>query len=372
MYINQITIPFIIILGLLLLVKDNKLTRLFYITVCSVALLFIVSLRHPEWMTKVYSIDTLVYKDYFESTFDISWKEIWRAFYMRYFNDAGEYDAGYIVLNKLISMYTHKFWVFSALANLLFFIPFGIILYRFTTNMWQIMFAFVFYVSLLQIFFLGGARQIFAIGFNLMALLSMIDKRRLLSIIFFFVGITLHYSSILFIIPLLMIWCNIQPKNLKYIHIVSFVLFPLALVFPNQLIFSMGTALGVEKFAAYGTGEIQGGAGTFILLIETLSLFCLIAIKNKNMLVNKSIAQFYVMMPLLTFFAPLIISNGTMIRISLYFHLFLTILVPFAIEGFAGKKNRYFIYSVFIFILSFMTLKGGGVWYYFFWQEIPI
>lgn len=372
MYINKITIPFIIILGLLLLNKDNKQTRLFYIVICSVVLLFIASLRNPEWMTKAYSIDTLVYKDVFESTFDISWNEIWNVFYMRYFSGGGDYDVGYIVLNKIISACTHDFWVFSALSNLLFFIPFGIILYRFTTNVWQIMFAFVFYVSLLQIFFLGGARQIFAIGFDLIALLSMIDKKRLWSIFFYLIGITLHFSSILFIIPLLMIWCNIHPDKLKYIHLASFVLFPIVFMFPNQLIFYMGNILGMEKYAAYGTGEIRGGAGTFILLIETLSLFCLIVIKNRNMLFNKSVSQFYVMMPLLTLFAPLIMSNGTMIRISLYFHLFLAILVPFAIEGFAGKKNRYFIYSVFIFILSFMTLKGGGIWYYFFWQEIPI
>lgn len=372
MYINQITIPFIIILGLLFLNKDNNQIRLFYIIVCSVVLLFIVSLRHPEWMTKAYSIDTLVYKDVFESIFDMSWKEIWEVFRMRYFNGVGDYDVGYIVLNKFISMYTHKFWVFSVLANLLFFIPFGIILYRFTTNIWQIMFAFVFYVSLLQIFFLAGGRQIFAIGFDLMALLSMIDKKRFWSIIFFFVGITLHLSSIIFIIPLLMIWFNIEPHKIKFIHIVCFFLLPVVFMFPNKLVMLMGNVLKMERYVGYGEGTMQGGVGTIIFMIEVLSLFCLIAIKNKNMLINRSIKYFYVMAPLMTLSAPLIISNGAMIRVSLYFHLFLSILVPYAIEGFAGKKNRYFLYCLFIFILSFMTLKGGGVWYYFFWQEIPI
>ena len=372
MHINLFSIPFIVIIGLLLLMKDTKSTRLWYIVICSITLILIASLRNTVWMTEIYGIDSQRYKELFESIFEMNWNDLKQMFYMRYVMKVGDYDVGYLVLNKLVSLVTHEFWVFSILANMLFFVPFGIILYRYTTNLLQIMFAFVFYIALIQVFLFAGARQIFAIGFDMMALLSMIDKKRLWSIFFFFVGITLHFSSILFMIPLLLIWCNIQPKNLKYIHIVSFVLFPLTLIFPNQLIYNMGATLGVEKFADYGMGEIQGGAGTFILLVETLSLFCLIVIKNRNMLFNKSISQFYVMMPLLTLFAPLIISNGTMIRISLYFHLFLAILVPFAIECFAGKKNRYFIYSVFIFILSFMTQKGGDVWYYFFWQKIPI
>ncbi len=74
------------------------------------------------------------------------------------------------------------------------------------------------------------------------------------------------------------------------------------------------------------------------------------------------------MAPLLTFFAPLIISNGSMIRISLYFHLFLALLVPYAIDCAFAKKDSGIVYAAAIGALSLLTLAGGGIRYYFFWQ----
>ena len=372
MQINLFLVPFIVIIGLLFLMNDTKSTRLWYIVICSITLILIASLRNTVWMTEIYAIDSHRYKYLFENVFEMSWNDLKQMFYMRYVMREGDYDVGYMVLNKLISLVTHEFWMFSILANLIFFVPFGIILYRYTTNILQIMFAFVFYIALVQVFLFAGARQIFAIGFDMMALLSIIDRKKICALLFFFVGVILHFSSIIFIIPLLMIWFNLDLFKLKVVHFVCFLLCPVVLALPNQLIMFMGNVISMEKYVGYGEGIIQGGVGTFIFMIETLSLFCLIVINKKNMKDNKAVVPFYVMLPLLTFFAPLINSNGSMIRISLYFHIFLSILVPYAIECFAGKKNRYFLYFCLVFLLSFLTLKGGGVWYYFFWQDIPI
>ena len=139
-------------------------------------------------------------------------------------------------------------------------------------------------------------------------------------------------------------------------------------MFPNEMIQFMGNLVGMEKYVKYGMGAIQGGSETFIFLIETLSLFCLIAIKRKDLIEDENIRNIYVMAPLLTFFAPLIISNGSMIRISLYFHLFLALLVPYAIDCAFAKKDSGIVYAAAIGALSLLTLAGGGIRYYFFWQ----
>ena len=304
----------------------------------------------------------------FESTFDMGWSEFWQTFYLRYFSGADDYDVGFIALNKIIGIFTHEFWMFSLIADLLFFVPFGIILYRYCTKSSQIMFAFVFYITLIQVFFLGGARQMFSLGFDLMALLAVIDRRRIRAIILFLVGVTIHFSSLLFAIPLLAIWFNIKPSLLKTLHAICFVLFPVVLAFPNQMIQFMGNTVGMERYADYGTRAIQGGSETFIFLIELLSLFCLITIKRKDLVNNQKLRIFYAMAPLLTLFAPLIISNGSMIRISLYYHLFLALLVPFAIDCAFGTKNNGVVYVIAIGALSLLSLAGGGMTYYFFWQ----
>ena len=130
----------------------------------------------------------------------------------------------------------------------------------------------------------------------------------------------------------------------------------------------MGNAVGIEKYAAYGKGVIQGGATTFIILIELLSLFCLIAIKKDHLAANANIRNFYVMAPLFTIFAPLIKSNGSMARIAVYYYLFLVLLVPYALDCMFTKRDRSLAYVIAIGALSYLTLSDGGMNYYFFWQ----
>ena len=130
----------------------------------------------------------------------------------------------------------------------------------------------------------------------------------------------------------------------------------------------MGESVGMEKYADYGRGTIQGGTTTFIFLIEMLSLFCLVAIQKQNLIRNATIRLFYTMAQLLTYFAPLIRSNGSMIRISLYYHVFLVFLVPIAIDCITNQSNRNLMYYIAIGVLAFLTVSSSGMTYYFYWQ----
>ena len=368
MQINLFLIPFVIILGLLFANNDNKVNRRLYIIICTAVFLFVAAMRSPEYMTNTYGIDSSSYKYMFEGTFDMGWDEFFATAYMRYFGGGSdEAEVGYIALNKVIGLFTHDFAFFSLLADLLFFVPLGIILYRYSTNIYGLMFAFVYYISLIQVYLIGGGRQMFAIGLDMMALLAVIDRKTIRAIIFFLLGLTIHASSFLFLAPLLMVWHEIKAKTLKTMHLICFIAFPIVLMMPNQIITFMGEAAGSEKYAQYGRHAVQGGANMFLFLMELLSLFCLIVIKKKNMLQNKSMAIFYVMLPFLTLFTPLIRSNGTMIRIVLYYSIFMTLLVPYGIDC-LFKKDNQFGYIVAIGALSFMTLLAGNMIYYFYWQ----
>lgn len=368
MRINFVLIPFVIILGLLLSTKDNDKNRRLYIVLCSMVLIFVAAMRNPEWMTMTYFIDTLTYKEDFENVRDLSWDGLFRSFHQRYILNDGDYDFGYVALQKIISLITSNFSIFSLIADLLFFVPFGVILYRYSTNIRQIIFAYVFYIALVQVFLFGGARQIFAIGFDMMAFLAITDRKIWRAVIFLLLGVSIHFSSFLFLLPLLMISFKTNPRVLKVLHLVCFLAFPIVLLFPNEIIVFMGEAVGIEKYANYGNQEIQGGATIFIILIELLSLFCFIAINRTNLENNDNILLLYVMMPFMTILAPLIYSNGSMIRVSLYYHLFLTLLVPYAIDCMFKEESRRIVYAVAILALSFLALQGGGMRYYFFWQ----
>lgn len=368
MKIDLFLIPFVIILGLLFSNNDNKNNRRLYIIICSSVLLFVAAMRNPEFLTDTYGIDSANYKYTFENTFDMGWEEFFVTVYMRYFGGgAEEAEVGYIAFNKVIGLFTHDFAIFSLLADLLFFVPLGIILYRYSTNIYGLIFAFVYYISLIQVYLIGGGRQMFAVGLDMMALLAVIDRKKIRAIIFFLLGLTIHASSFLFLAPLLMVWYGLNAKTLKLLHLICFIVFPIVLMMPNQIIVFMGEAAGSEQYAEYGRQAVQGGANVFLYLMELLSLFCLIAIKKENMLQNKNMAIFYVMLPFITMFTPLIKSNGTMIRIALYYSIFMTLLVPYGIDC-LFKKDNQFGYIVAIGALSLLTLIDGGMNYYFYWQ----
>lgn len=368
MYINLFLIPFVIILGLLFSGNDTKKMRLWYIILCSAVMIFVAAFRDPQWMTNTHSIDSEVYMEWFKTSIDMRWEDLWSMALLKYFGHSDEGDIGFMVLNKVLGFVTHDFYLFSVIIDLIFFIPFGIFLYRYTSRIKQLVFAFVFYVALIQIFLISGARQMIAIGFDMMALLSVIDKKKWRAIMCFIIGVTMHLSSFLFALPLLMAWYQIKPATLKKLHIVSFLLFPIVLMFPNQIIVFMGESAGMERYANYGEGGIQGGIGAFMVLIELLSLFCYIAIKKKDLQSSYIESVFYVMTPFFTFFAPLIRANGSMIRISLYYHIFLVFLVPFAIDCMFKKEMREMVYNISIATLALLTVMGGGLTYYFYWQ----
>lgn len=367
MKINLVLIPFVIILGLLMSGNDNKHNRGVYIVLCSMVLLFIAVLRSPEWFEYRYGIDALSYKELFETNCDLGWRGFWNMVYQSRLGNKTEVDIGYFGLMAIIGWLTHSYYLFSFIADLIFFIPFGIMLYRCSTSMRQLVFAFVFFISFLMIGFIAGGRQSFAMGFDLMAFLGVLDRKKWKAIVFLLIGVTIHFSSLLFLIPLLMIWFKVKPKAIKTIHVICLALVPLVLVFPDQIIVLMGNLSGVERYANYGM-EVQGGATTFVVLIEILSLFCLVSIKKTDMQYNPYICAFYVEIPLFTIFAPLIIANGTMIRLSAYYHNFLVLLVPMAIDCMFKEKDRKIVYFIAIITLAYLTVYGGGTEYYFYWQ----
>lgn len=367
MKINLVLIPFIIIFGLLMSGQDNKRNRGFYIVSCSLILLFIAVFRSPEWFEYRYYIDTLTYKELFEANCDLGWKEFWNMVLQSRLGNGPEVDIGYFGIMAIFGRLTHSYYFFSFFTDLFFFIPLCIILYRYGTSMQQLIFAFVFFISFMLTGLIGGGRQTIAIGFDLMAFLCVIDRKKWKAILFFLIGFSIHKSSLVFLIPLLMIWFNVNPKILKIIHIVCFALVPLALVISGQIIVFFGNLSGVERYANYGA-EVHGGATTFIILIEFLSLFCLVSIKKADLQNNSYIRFFYVMAPLFTIFAPLIIANGAMIRLSAYYHYFLVLLVPIAINCMFKDKHRNIVYFIAILALAYLTVSDGGMEYYFYWQ----
>lgn len=362
MSINLIIFPLIIFLGIFLGASDSTRNRKIFIYIVSTILILQTSLRSLS-----VGSDTPNYYWMFLETQLLSWSDIWSEFLGRYFYRTHQEDAGYQVMQKFISSLSSSWQFFVFAANLIFFIPLGKLMYRYSSSMIQLVFAYVLYVSMFHIISLSGGRQLYAIGLSIVAFLYMDRRKYILSLACIFIGMFIHMTSLLFLLPLIL--SRVNPKYLKTLHLLSFAMVPVVLLFTNQIIVLMGSTLGVDRYAEYGMNEVQGGATTFIALLLLVSLFCYIAIKKSELLGSRSLSNLYLMLPLFTFFGPLIYSNGSMIRISMYFHLYMMLLIPLAVNRFFKGFERTVVYSIIILILMVLSLRGGGLIYHFYWQE---
>lgn len=362
MYINYYIFSIIILLGIVLGISDSRKNRKIFILIISAVLILQTSLRSLS-----VGSDTPVYYRMFYNVMHKSWNKIWDEFVGRYLYHTSENDAGYVIMQKTIATFTDNWQVFVFLANLLFFIPLGRLLYRYSTSMIQLVFAFVLYVSMFHIISLSGGRQLYAIGMSIMAFIYMDERKYKRSLFFVFIGTLIHMTCLLSLLPILL--SRLNAKYLKIIHLISIVLVPFVILFANEIIFLMGSTVGVDKYARYGMSEVQGGAWTFIGLLLLVSVFCFFVLTKKELKSNASIANLYTMLPLFTLLGPLIYSNGTMIRISMYFHLYLMLLIPIAVNSYFKERHQTAVFNILIVILIILSLRDGGLYYRFFWEE---
>lgn len=353
-------IPVEIILGLFC--SGNK-GRKYYVIIMTLILMSLIGLR-SETKGFFEGSDVVKYYEMFQNIAHSSWDELWQLLIM---NLATSGDVGFLLLQKSISIFTSDFHLYSFIASGLFLIPFGVFLYRYSTNVKQIIFAYVFFSVMMFVHLMSGARQYFAMGIVWMAYLYFLQEKYSITFVLMFLASTIHFSSIVFVLPMLMSFFIRKAQVLKMVHLVSLFLMPIVYAMANSIIVFMGSFVGSEKYADYGSGEMAGGANTFILMMAVLSLFCFVAINRRVLDGNEFIRKLYCTVPCFTFFAPLINADGAMIRLSEYFHLFLVLLVPISVELLFNKNSQNIVYGVLIGGLSVLAIMSTRT-YYFFWQ----
>jgi len=342
--------------------KGNK--RKWYVIIIISLLVLESSLRN------VYvGPDTIHYYSSFNSVENMSWGEVLGSFRTAYLEGEGK-DPGFTIFMKIINTFTRDFNVFLFFCALPFFIPLGKLLYRYSSSIIQLVFAFTLYVALFHIVALSGVRQQIATGFCFMAFLQLDRNNNWKAILFILLGATIHISALIFaIVPFLRI-CS--PSLIKSVHLASFATIPFVIVYAAPIMLLLASFLANDYYTTYADSESNGSSYTYIILMELLSLFCYIALKKDDLKNDKRKKLLYVMLPMLTMTAPLISLNGAMIRVGQYFTLYMMLLVPAAIDSIAKNVERTALYIGMIAALVFLTMRSGDFDYYFFWQQVSI
>mgnify|MGYP002624268008 FL=1 len=311
--------------------------------------------------------DTQNYFFWYEGMKTTPWSDVLTQFASRYSDNKGTGDIGYDIFTKLTQVVVIDFQFFLFISALFFFVPLGMLLNRYAKDTLQLMFAFILYVSLFNVICLSGQRQEIALGMSILAFQFYVDKKYIKAAIAIGFGMTIHMSILLFLlIPLLGL---LRPNSLRYIHALSFLLIPIVLTSSSSLLILMADAVDNAKYREYGEQAAQGGATTFTFLMELLSLFCLYVFQKTNLNKDVVLKKLYIMLPLFTFFAPLIMHHGSMVRISQFFHIYLLVLLPYAFDKFSGEKERTFIYASISIVLMILAMSTSDTKYLFFWQD---
>lgn len=344
--------------------KDLKDGKFKFIVWCTICLWLSVVLKSAYYGTQNGGgADTLSYVESFKDDISLSFSGLWERFINRYRYQTEEYDIGYLLFVWLISRFSDSYHFFSAVAGMLFFIPFAKLLNKYCETILEVLLGVLLYLALFHTFAMYGARQVYAIGLGMMFFHLYSEKKYKVAWIPLLFAATIHMSSLLVLLPFGLSF--LSDKALKYFHVVALFLIPVAWLAANPIISYMGNFIGMEKYAQYGGGEMAGGATTYILLSEALSIICL-ALTNSECFKDVKFKYLYSMAPVFTFFAPLIASNGSMIRITTYSQIYITALLPYLLAGRLGDKAKTYMWAM-IAALCFLMLKGDYYPYEFFW-----
>ena len=362
MDIRIVLFTLVILLGLLFSMgkDDGRRMQKWYVILMIMFLILESSLR-SVWVGP----DTYTYYTNFESIKSLSWSEVWSSFYSTYQQGEGK-DPGFTLFVKIVQFFSGDFNFFLFIAALIFFAPLGLILYKYSSHVVQLIFAFTLYVALFHIVALSGIRQQIATGFTFFALYEIGRGRWLRSLLLIGLASFIHISALIFLLVPAMSF--IHWKRLKPIHLATFFAIPIVALYAGAILRFTASFMANQYYSAYGAGESTGEAFVYIIMMELLSLFCYIEIKKDMLKNNSRIRLLYLMLPLLTITVPLISLNGTMIRIGQYFTLYMMLLAPISIDVFTQKSMRVPVYIIMIVALLFLSLKSSTFNYTFFWQ----
>ena len=312
--------------------------------------------------------DTHKYREIFDFVDMMSWGDIWDSFVDRYFHRIGDTDVGYTVLQKIVHIFTDDFQIFLFVCALFFFIPFGELLSRNARNLNELIFIFVFYVALFNPIAMSGTRKEIALGLSILACMRYNDKQYKKAIFWFVIGALIHMSILAVLLYLVVVRLN--PEKLKKLHLLSFLLIPVSVFSSGWLISLMAETVENDHYALYANGESLGGGYTFVIAMELLLLLCYIAIKPRDMYEHTRIKNMYSMLPMATFLIPLVMHNGSMVRLSQYFHIYILFLVPFAVSRLFNSNSGAIRVALSLILIVWATSSTSLLSsYYFFWND---
>lgn len=359
---TSITIILILIIGYFFSNSPHHLSnnnrRNFIITI-SVILILQSGLRNLA-----VGPDTYAYKIWFEEINDYwNWDRIFNNFKYVYLENEGK-DAGFIFLIKIFQLLSDSYRLFLFFIAIIFFSSFGLIVYKNTSSIENIIFSYTLYLALFYAFFsITGHRQTIATSIVLFGFNYVKNKKLIKFLVVCFIAFFIHKSSIIFLLIYPLYWS----KNTFKIYSVSVFLLIIVFLFRRQIIdytyiLYYSDLLEIKK-------DSMPFTFIFLMMACFLYIYRYIYFNFKNSYYNVTIFRMSNIIIIAFILAPTIGNDSGTMRIVQYFSLFLTILIPSIFD--AKVKYRKILYITSIILLLFLSATKNQE-YSFYWQEMEL
>jgi len=340
--------------ALLLWHRPDRVKRALFCGVASMQWIMISGLRHPS-----IGADTYAYRYSFYQTLATPWGQVINDVAGTYFGTLGLKDPGYAVFVKAVQLVTHEYQVFLVIVAALFMIPFGVMVYRHSSDPFI---SFLVYSTLFFEFFaITGTRQTIATALVVLIGYPLIVKKRFVPFLALAaVAFTIHKSALVFLPFAFLADREVSRRAALRVGLVAIVIF----VLRNPIGYLLASVFfPEEQYLAVYAGA---GAWTFSAL---LILLAIVAFSRLGLVLSAQpkARHWYnaVLVGLLCL--PLTFRNPSAMRVVQYFTLFLVLLIPAVIRSFRMKDERALAYWAVIAALGFLFVQKNPQ-YLFFWQ----
>lgn len=280
--------------------------------------------------------DTVVYQELYEDVKKNPWRTILADFSI-YSTDYKERDSGYSVFVKMTQTVSDSFTFYKFLVASIFIIPFGLLIGKYVKSYLGVILSFLIFYSLFINIINSFMRQAITMGVVLFALRYVLQRDWFKYFALLLVSFTIHSSvivaSLFYFLPKL--------NNSRTWLLFALVVSPLLLVFVNFIVsfFVVGSV-----YEVYADSEKLTPI-SYIILVYFVSLFTYFLFDNLKSIDGHEILISGVIGSL--FFLPITFLGGAMIRLSYYFVITITVLIPALIDSIEMNKTQrvlaYFI-----------------------------
>lgn len=344
----------ILIIEAIILNKNNsvKNSKIFCI-LASCQWILISGLRHMS-----IGADTDAYRIMFETTKNLSWGDIIENFNSILFSGSNGKDPGYMIFEKLCQYITTNYQVYLIIIALIFTIPLGIIIYRYSKNPCV---SFLIYSCLFYSFFaITGHRQTIVTGLGVLLGYELIKQRKFVKFMLSIIILSTIHKSVLFFIP----FYFIATKKITFKYSIFILISFIAIcIFRNKLISFITLLVGYESYAQQFEGAGTWTFTAMFLLVVIVGIWRSPIILKKD---NTDVTIWYNAVFTALLLVPFTFVDPSIMRAVQYFSIFIILLIPEIISSF-NIKERPLVYYTSMGVMILMFIKNNPR-YMFFWQ----